>query len=80
MQIMNDHPTLPYTMFWSIVPIEKAQNFNYTVSIKNLRSVFIMPRPKGSKNNLVLTVDNRIAAVTVKIESMHEKLKEKKAR
>lgn len=38
-----------------------------------------MPRPKGSKKKLVLSVDERITAVTVEIESLQEQLKEKKA-
>lgn len=38
-----------------------------------------MPRPKGSKKKLVLSVDERITAVTAEIESLQEQLKEKKA-
>ncbi len=38
-----------------------------------------MPRPKGSKNKPVLTIDERIARVTVEIESLQEQIKEKKA-
>ena len=37
-----------------------------------------MPRPKGSKKKLVLSVDERITAVTAEIESLQEQLKEKK--
>ena len=38
-----------------------------------------MPRPKGSKKKLVLSVDERITAVTAEIESLQEQVKEKKA-
>ena len=38
-----------------------------------------MPRPKGSKNKPVLTLDERIARVTAEIESLQEQIKEKKA-
>ncbi len=38
-----------------------------------------MPRPKGSKNKPVLTIDERIAQVTAEIESLQEQIKEKKA-
>lgn len=38
-----------------------------------------MPRTKGSKNKVVLSVDERIAAVTAEIESLQEQVKEKKA-
>lgn len=38
-----------------------------------------MPRPKGSKKKLVLSIDERITAVTAEIESLQEQLKEKKA-
>lgn len=38
-----------------------------------------MPRSKGSKKKLVLSVDERITAVTTEIESLQEQLKEKKA-
>ncbi len=38
-----------------------------------------MPRPKGSKNKPVLTIDERIAQVTAEIESLQEPVKEKKA-
>lgn len=37
-----------------------------------------MPRPKGSKKKLVLSIDERITAVTAEIESLQEQLKEKK--
>ena len=38
-----------------------------------------MPRPKGSKNKPVLTIDERIDQVTAEIESLQEQIKEKKA-
>lgn len=38
-----------------------------------------MPRTKGSKNKVVLSVDERIAAVTAEIESLQEQVREKKA-
>lgn len=38
-----------------------------------------MPRTKGSKNKVVFSVDERIAAVTAEIESLQEQVKEKKA-
>lgn len=38
-----------------------------------------MPRPKGSKKKLVLSIDERITAVTAEIESLQEQLKGKKA-
>lgn len=38
-----------------------------------------MPRPKGSRNKPVLTIDERIAQVTAEIESLQEQIKEKKA-
>ncbi len=38
-----------------------------------------MPRPKGSKNKPVLTIDGRIAQVTAEIESLQEQIEEKKA-
>ena len=38
-----------------------------------------MPRSKGSKKKLVLSIDERITAVTAEIESLQEQLKEKKA-
>ena len=38
-----------------------------------------MPRTKGSKNKAVLSVDERIAAVTAEIESLQEQVREKKA-
>ena len=38
-----------------------------------------MPRPKGSKNKPVLSVDDQIAQVTAEIEALQEQLKKKKA-
>ena len=38
-----------------------------------------MPRPKGSRNKPVLTINERIAQVTAEIESLQEQIKEKKA-
>ena len=38
-----------------------------------------MPRPKGSRNKPVLTIEERIAQVTAEIESLQEQIKEKKA-
>ena len=37
-----------------------------------------MTRPKGSKKKLVLSINERITAVTAEIESLQEQLKEKK--
>ena len=38
-----------------------------------------MPRPKGSKNKPVLTIDEQIAQVTAETEILQEQIREKKA-